>query len=178
MRFSSPTPKCRTLAGLCVFCFWCSCQVFFFLMIRRNEGSIGWVPIRDYLLISLVCVSQLVQQRVAALRDTQQMRAQGSTSSSSNAVLTQQQQRQQDIAAEHRFVESVLDLHDKFKSITLDCFRAQQRISQEGPGLSARPVPQADSLFQKALKEGSLERPSVEKGTEKVVPPVVALLWD
>lgn len=89
------------------------------------------------------------------MKETQQMRAQGSASSSSNAALTQQQQRQQDIIAEHRFVESVLDLHDRFKSITLDCFRAQQRIAHDALGSSARPTPQADSLFQKALKEGS-----------------------
>lgn len=99
------------------------------------------------------CGEKLVQQRLESLRETQQMRAQGSTSSSSNVVLSQQQQRQQDIVAEHRFVESVLELHDKFKSITLDCFRAQQRVSQESAGSSARPTPQADSLFQKALKE-------------------------
>ncbi|KAL8275142.1 hypothetical protein Esti_000892 [Eimeria stiedai] len=99
------------------------------------------------------CGEKLVQQRVAALRETQQMRAQGSSSSSSSAALSQQQQRQQDIAAEHRFVESVLDLHDKFKSITLDCFRAQQHVPLEAAGPSARPTPQADSLFQKALKE-------------------------
>ena len=95
-----------------------------------------------------------MQQRVAALHETQQMRAQGSASSSSNGAMSQQQQRQQDIMAEHRFVESVLDLHDRFKSITLDCFRAQQRFSQDAAGSSARPTPQADSLFQKALKEG------------------------
>ncbi|CDJ65768.1 cullin family protein, putative [Eimeria necatrix] len=99
------------------------------------------------------CGDKLVQQRVAAMKETQQMRAQGSASSSSNAALTQQQQRQQDIIAEHRFVESVLDLHDRFKSITLDCFRAQQRIAHDALGSSARPTPQADSLFQKALKE-------------------------
>ncbi|KAL8453383.1 hypothetical protein Emed_000882 [Eimeria media] len=99
------------------------------------------------------CGEKLVQQRVAALRETQQMRAQGSSSSSSNAAMSQQQQRQQDIAAEHRFVESVLELHDKFKSITLDCFRAQQHVPPEASGPSARPTPQADSLFQKALKE-------------------------
>ncbi|KAL8441834.1 hypothetical protein Emag_006860 [Eimeria magna] len=99
------------------------------------------------------CGEKLVQQRVAALRETQQMRAQGSSSSSSSAALSQQQQRQQDIAAEHRFVESVLELHDKFKSITLDCFRAQQHVPSEAAGPSARPTPQADSLFQKALKE-------------------------
>ncbi|KAL8425831.1 hypothetical protein Efla_004330 [Eimeria flavescens] len=99
------------------------------------------------------CGEKLVQQRVAALRETQQMRAQGTCNSSSSGVLSQQQQRQQDIAAEHRFVESVLDLHDKFKSITLDCFRAQQHLPQEIADPSARPTPQADSLFQKALKE-------------------------
>lgn len=88
------------------------------------------------------------------MRETQQMRAQGSNSSNSNAALSQQQQRQQDIICEHRFVESVLDLHDRFKSITLDCFRAQPRISQDTFGSSTRPAPQADSLFQKALKEG------------------------
>ncbi|CDI83246.1 cullin family protein, putative [Eimeria acervulina] len=100
------------------------------------------------------CGEKLVQQRIAAMRETQQMRAQGSNSSNSNAALSQQQQRQQDIICEHRFVESVLDLHDRFKSITLDCFRAQPRISQDTFGSSTRPAPQADSLFQKALKEG------------------------
>ncbi|CDJ48139.1 cullin family protein, putative [Eimeria brunetti] len=99
------------------------------------------------------CGEKLVQQRIAAMRETQQMRAQGSNGSSSNAALSQQQQRQQDIICEHRFVESVLDLHDRFKSITLDCFRAQPRISQDAFGSSTRPAPQADSLFQKALKE-------------------------
>lgn len=88
------------------------------------------------------------------------MRSQGSTGSSSSAALSQQQQRQQDIVAEHRFVESVLDLHDRFKSITLDCFRAQQRVPQDAAGSSGRPTPQADSLFQKALKEGLYECPT------------------
>ena len=88
------------------------------------------------------------------MREAQQMRAQGSNSSNSNTAMSQQQQRQQDIICEHRFVESVLDLHDRFKSITLDCFRAQPRVSQDAFGPSTRPTPQADSLFQKALKEG------------------------
>lgn len=99
------------------------------------------------------CGEKLVQQRIAAMREAQQMRAQGSNSSNSNTAMSQQQQRQQDIICEHRFVESVLDLHDRFKSITLDCFRAQPRVSQDAFGPSTRPTPQADSLFQKALKE-------------------------
>ncbi|KAL8433853.1 hypothetical protein ACSSS7_003569 [Eimeria intestinalis] len=116
------------------------------------------------------CGEKLVQQRVAALREIQQLRAQGSSNSSSSATLSQQQQRQQDIAAEHRFVESVLDLHDKFKSITLDCFRAQQHFPAETAGPSARPTPQADSLFQKALKEGErMGDEEIEKCLMKVV---------
>ncbi|CDI75048.1 cullin family protein, putative [Eimeria praecox] len=109
---------------------------------------------KQFKLYISACGEKLVQQRIAAIRETQQMRAQCSSSINSNAALSQQQQRQQDIICEHRFVESVLDLHDRFKSITLDCFRAQPRISQDALGASTRPAPQADSLFQKALKEG------------------------
>ncbi|XP_026194190.1 cullin-1 [Cyclospora cayetanensis] len=98
------------------------------------------------------CGEKLVQQRITTLRETQQSRAQGLTSSN-NTTTMPQQQRQQDIISEHRFVESILDLHDRFKSITLDCFRLQQRASQISAGSSTRPTPQADSLFQKALKE-------------------------
>lgn len=108
---------------------------------------------KQFKLYISACGEKLVQQRIAAIRETQQMRAQCSSSINSNAALSQQQQRQQDIICEHRFVESVLDLHDRFKSITLDCFRAQPRISQDALGASTRPAPQADSLFQKALKE-------------------------
>ncbi|CDJ36464.1 cullin family protein, putative [Eimeria mitis] len=52
------------------------------------------------------CGEKLVQQRIAAVRETQQMRAQGSNSSNSNATLSQQQQRQQDIISFESFVNA------------------------------------------------------------------------
>lgn len=103
----------------------------------------------------LICMrmAQLVQQRVASLRETQKLRALGQTTSGSSHALTQQQHRQQDSLAEHRFIQSVLDLHDKFKSLTVDCFRALPR-PHEAASSSSRISLQVDPLFQKALKEG------------------------